>query len=126
MDPEQTRRAAFALACRVCGDRGQAEAIAERALARSAEDVAELMRAVRDEARALRPHGVAFGETRRPGALAELDDAHWQLLDLVAQQGATIAEAADHVGVSPREALRLLHQAMRGASSLLAPIAVAG
>ena len=126
MDREQTKRAAFALACRVCGDREAAEAIAERALRRSADDVAELMREVRDEARALRPHGVAFGVTRRPGALAELDDAHWQLLDLVAQQGATIAEAADHVGVSPREALRLLHQAMRGASSLLAPIAVAG
>ena len=126
MDANQSRWAAFALACRVCGDRRQAETIVESSLERVGDDAGELMRTVRDEARAARPRHVGFGETRRPRELAELPDLHWRLLDLVAQQGATIAEAAGHLGISSREALGLLHHAMRGASSLLTTAAVAG
>ena len=126
MDPEQTRWAAYALACRVCGDRRKAETIVVRSLRESGDDIGSLLRTVREEARGLRPRDVAFGETRRPGELDALPDAHWQVLDLVAQQGATISQAAAHLGISSREALRLLHQAMRGASSLLGAAPVAG
>lgn len=107
--------AAFNLALRIIGsERGALDAVA----AAAASDPADLVRAVRVEARARRGGHVAQ-VVERPDALASVPAADWELVERVALRGATLAEVATDLGLSIQAAALRLHAGLRLVRDLL-------
>jgi hypothetical protein len=105
--------AGYGLALRVTGEPERAAAAVEAADPLSGRGDAEFLRAVRREARALRPDVPWDPETvARPAQLNSLPIADWAVLERVALRGMTVDEAAAAVGIDRREALLRLHRGL--------------
>jgi hypothetical protein len=105
--------AAYGLALRIAGDAEGAAASVEAASRRSPPTAGAFVRAVREEARARRPLGVAGASAAivaPPLARVAADD--WDVLERVALRGMLVGEAAQEVGLERREALLRLHRGL--------------
>lgn len=107
---ESELAAAYSLALCVAGDEDAAAASVEAAWRTRPATRAAFIRAVREEARGRRSHDAPpRPQAPRPAGVSADD---WDVLERVALRGATLAEAAEALGLERREALLRLHRGL--------------
>jgi hypothetical protein len=107
-------RAAFGLAYRMTGSHASAEEAVLRAARRGPLPPAELVHAVRGEARAL-PGRPVRESVARPEAYHAVALGDWEIVERVALRGMTVTEAAADAGTSRADAMLRLQRGMRAA-----------